>query len=69
MRRVFKRAGAILAFLAILIAPLAFADEPTNPSEPPAARIGPPIGVTGAEPSLFGQLLAWLYARIGPPIG
>jgi hypothetical protein len=67
-----RRGAAVLAFLAILsVTPVALADE-GNPTDPPQAKIGPPIGVAGqAEepPSLFDLFLVWLQAKIGPPIG
>lgn len=61
MRRVslkVLRGGALLTFLAILIAPAVYADDP-NPFDPPEARIKPPGGVAAQQQ---GQ-------RILPPIG
>jgi len=69
MRRVFK-GGAVVALIAILIAPAVYADGLANLPDPPQARIGPPIGIAAQEePSFFERLRIWLEARIGPPIG
>lgn len=70
MRRVFK-GGALVALIAILIAPAVYADDPPNPVDPPGVRIGPPIGVAAQEepPTVFELFWAWLQVRIGPPIG
>jgi hypothetical protein len=77
MRRIFK-GGAVVALIAILIAPAIYADDP--PVEPPSVRIRPPIGSearmmppTGIAapkpPTLFELFWVWLQVRIGPPIG
>jgi len=56
------RVVALVALLTVLIAtPAAYGDE-GNPYEPPAGRIGPPIGLTNSE-----QVSS--SGRIGPPIG
>jgi hypothetical protein len=69
MRRVFK-GGAVVALIALLVAPAVYAEGLTNVSDPPQARIGPPIGIAAEEePSFFERLWTWLEARIGPPIG
>lgn len=70
MRRVFK-GGALVALIAILIAPAVYADDPPNPFDPPGVRIGPPTGVAGQEepPTVFELLWIWLQVRIGPPTG
>jgi hypothetical protein len=65
MRRVFK-GGAFLALIAILAAPVLYADEPPPLTDPPGVRIMPPGGLMdqddppGTEPS---------SVRINPPIG
>jgi hypothetical protein len=78
MRRVFK-GGAVVALIAILIAPAIYADDP--PVEPPSVRIRPPIGsearlgppgggaAQNEPPTVFELFWAWLQVRIGPPIG
>jgi hypothetical protein len=59
MKRVFK-GGALVALIAILIAPAVYADDPLGPPDPPEARIRIPVGVAGQqEPS----------ARMRPPAG
>lgn len=69
MQRVFK-GGALVALIAVLIAPAVYAD-PAGPPDPPQARIGIPIGVEAqqAPPTVFGLFGAWLKLRIGLPIG
>ena len=78
MRRTFK-GGALVALIAILIAPAVYADDPPSPLDPPEARIripggvasearlGPPTGITSpavrVRPPIGGQ------ARLGPPGG
>jgi hypothetical protein len=71
MQGVLKRATATLLLLAILVVPTALADEPPAGTEPPSARIAPPIGATAScEGSTLAQRVwAWLRARIAPPIG
>ena len=60
-------AVAVFALVAVLVAPVAVADDPPAGSEPPQARIGPPIGVTSDEtPSLAGLFLQWLETWLGP---
>ncbi len=69
MRRVFK-GGAVVALIAILIAPAIYADGPPSPFDPPGVRISPPSGIAAQEePSFFERLWTWLEARIGPPGG
>ncbi|HEV7763929.1 MAG TPA: hypothetical protein VGQ76_02905 [Thermoanaerobaculia bacterium] len=70
MRRVFK-GGAVVALIAILIAPAIYADDPPPGMDPPRARIGPPTGIGAQEePSTIFELFwVWLHARIGPPTG
>ena len=69
MRRVF-RGGAVLALIAILVGPAAYADDPPGPFDPPEARIRPPGGVTAQEEPTFLRLfLAWLESRISIPNG
>ena len=71
MHRVLKQGGAVFALLIILAAPAALADDPPPATEPPQARIGPPIGVAAQaeSPCLAARVWAWVMARIGPPIG
>ncbi len=69
MRRVSK-AVAIFALFA-LVTTAAYADDPTDP---PAIRWVPPIGVTSAEevrsiPPIGVTFWVWLLMRVGPPIG
>jgi hypothetical protein len=70
MRRVFN-GGALVALVAILIAPALYADDPPSPFDPPGVRIGPPIGAPAQEepPTVFELFCVWLQVRIGPPIG
>jgi hypothetical protein len=70
MKRVFK-GGALVALIAILIAPAVYADDPPSPADPPAARMKPPIGSSAQkEPSTVFELFwVWLQVRIAPPIG
>jgi hypothetical protein len=69
MRRVFK-GGAVVALIAILIAPAIKADGPPVPVDAPSIRISPPSGIAAQEePSFFELLWTWLEARIGPPGG
>ena len=70
MRRVFK-GGAVVALIAILVAPAVFADDPPSPFDPPEARIAPPTGIAAQDesPSVFALFWIWLQVRIGPPIG
>ena len=44
MKRVFA-GGALVALIAILIAPAVYADDPPGPPDSPQARIGIPPGV------------------------
>ena len=60
MRRVFK-GGALVALIAILIAPAIYADDP--PIEPPSVRIRPPIG---SEARLGPPGRGATQVRIGP---
>ncbi|MEO8380229.1 MAG: hypothetical protein ABI779_11250 [Acidobacteriota bacterium] len=70
MRRVFK-GGALVALIAILMAPAVFAEDPPTPFDPPGVRIGPPGGVAAQEepPTVFELFWVWLQGRLGPPIG
>jgi hypothetical protein len=70
MRSMFK-GGALLALIAILVAPVVYADDPPNPFDPPQGRLGPPIGIVAQEepPTVFELFWVWLQIRIGPPIG
>ena len=81
MRRVFK-GGALVALIAILMAPAIYADDPPRPTDPPQGRLGPPIGIasearldppggvaTPEPPTVFELFWIWLQGRIGPPIG
>jgi hypothetical protein len=71
MGRIFSKGGAVVALIVILAAPAVYADDPPAWTDPPKVRIGPPIGAPTQEaPPTFVELLwAWLYVRIGPPIG
>jgi hypothetical protein len=60
MRRVFK-GGAVVALIAILIAPAIYADDPPSPFDAPSVRISPPSGIAAQDDSP--------QARIGPPGG
>ena len=66
MKRVFK-GGAVVALMAILIAPAVFADDPPGPPDPPQARVRIPGGFTApAEPPTALELVwVWLQVRIG----
>ncbi len=70
MRSVSTRAiGAVLLVLLVSlgVAP-AYADE--EPPADPQARLQPPGGVNAsAEPSLFDLFVAWVVARLQPPVG
>ncbi|MEA2238455.1 MAG: hypothetical protein QOC81_3179 [Thermoanaerobaculia bacterium] len=70
MRRVFK-GGAVVALIAILMAPALYADDPPGPFDPPQARLGPPTGIASQDepPTVFELFLVWLQARLGPPTG
>jgi hypothetical protein len=70
MKRVFK-GGALVALIAILMAPAVYADDPPGPFGPPQSRISIPGGIAAQEepPTIVQLFLAWLQARIGPPIG
>ncbi|MEA2162180.1 MAG: hypothetical protein QOK37_307 [Thermoanaerobaculia bacterium] len=70
MRRVFK-GGALVALIAILMAPAVYADDPPDPFDPPGVRLGPPIGIASQDepPTVFELFLVWLQARLGPPTG
>jgi hypothetical protein len=52
----YARGLALLAFVAVVLNPGAYADDATRPLDPPQARINPPIGVSS-------------QARIHPPGG
>jgi hypothetical protein len=52
-----SRVAPLLAAFLVLGAASAWADDaPTPPTDPPQARLGPPVGVTA-------------QARLGPPVG
>jgi hypothetical protein len=70
MRRVFK-GGALVALIAILMAPAIYAADPPTPFDPPQARISPPTGIVAQEepPTVFELFWLWLQARISPPTG
>jgi hypothetical protein len=70
MKRVFK-GGAVVALMAILVAPAVYADDPRGPFDPPQSRISIPGGIAAqAEPPTVVELFwAWLQVRIGPPGG
>jgi hypothetical protein len=70
MRSVFK-GGAVVALLAILVAPAVYAEGQSTNFDPPQARIAPPIGIAAQDeaPTLLDLLWSWLQARIAPPIG
>lgn len=77
MQRVFK-GGALVALIAILIAPAVYADDPPDPFDPPEARISPPGGVAAeARISPPGGVATQVRirppsgseGRLGPPIG
>jgi hypothetical protein len=65
-----RRGAALLALLVLLAAPVAYADDPPL-SDPPGAKIGPPIGAPSASPSVWELFIlsVELFAKIGPPIG
>jgi hypothetical protein len=69
MKRVF-RGGALVALIAILIAPAIYADDPSSPADPPSARMRPPVGSEAhrEQSTVFELFRAWLQARIGIPI-
>lgn len=67
MRRVFK-GGALVALIAILIAPAVYADDPSDPVDPPSVRIRPPTGIAG-EARLAPPTGVTTQGRISPPIG
>jgi hypothetical protein len=74
MRSVSVRArcAALLLFLLVATAVPAFADDPPPGTQPPQARIQPPVGVTAksAGPSSVWDLFfVWLQARIHVPVG
>ena len=66
MRRGFK-GGAALALIAILAAPVLYADDPPPVPQPPSVRISPPIGVASATP--VPEPPQPPSVRIRPPIG
>ena len=59
MRGVFKAVAAV-ALIALVVAPVTYADDPLPGTEPPQIRIAPPTGIAAQPES---------SARIGPPIG
>jgi len=65
-----RRGAALLALLILLAVPTAYADDPPV-SDPPGAKIGPPIGAPCASPSAWELFVLGveLFAKIGPPIG
>ena len=67
MRRVFK-GGALLALIAILIAPTIYADDPPSPFDPPEGRIRPPSGIA-AEARISPPAGVVTQVRIRPPSG
>ncbi|MEO8380230.1 MAG: hypothetical protein ABI779_11255 [Acidobacteriota bacterium] len=69
MQRVFK-GGAVVALIAILMAPTVYADDSSG-SFDSSVRILPPGGVAAQEepPTVFELFWVWLQARIGPPTG
>jgi hypothetical protein len=78
-----SRVAPLLAALLVLGAAGAWADEaPTPPTDPPQARLGPPVGVTSEArmkppdgltahaPMTFAQMfLLWLESRLTIPHG
>jgi hypothetical protein len=67
MQRVLKGA-ALVALIAILIAPAVYADDPPGPPAPPQARIGIPGGFA-KPPTVLELCWVWLQGRLGPLIG
>jgi hypothetical protein len=59
------RGAAVATLLALLAVPAVFADD-QNPFDPPAAKIGPPIGATSFADQNPSDPPA---AKIRPPIG
>ena len=65
-----SQGGALVAILTILVSPLVYAEDPTNPFNPPQSRISIPGGAGHQEPPTVVDLLwTWLQVRIGPPGG
>ena len=59
MRGVFRgvsRGAAVVAAFFVLVGPVAWADDPPAPTDPPQARLQPPVGIT-------------TQARLQPPVG
>ena len=50
------RGATVVAALFILVGPAAWADDPPAPTDPPQARLQPPVGIT-------------TQARLQPPVG
>lgn len=83
--RVFGRAAALTALLAMVAVPATYADDPPSPYQPPEARIAPPggvssqgrIGTPGGAPTpddptteaRIGSPGGKADARISPPTG
>lgn len=76
------RSVALLALLSIVGVPAAYAEDPSNPFDPPEARIRPPGGIASearikppsGEPSAAARIrppggIPQPTARIHPPIG
>ena len=64
MKRVLK-GGALVALIAILIAPAIYADDLPGPPDPPEARVRIPGGVAGQQQATVFELFwAWLQVRI-----
>ena len=76
------RIAALLALLAIVGFPIAYADDPPNPFDPPDARIRPPGGIAsdarikppGGDPSIGADIPPPVgspqpTSRVKPPIG
>jgi hypothetical protein len=68
--RIF-RGTALLTLLVVLTSPTLIADEGVGPPPPPEARVSPPIGSNARIQPPIGmvEVLLWLLAKIGPPIG
>lgn len=70
MRGVSKWASCVAPLLSVFVvvtAASAWADEPP-PTEPPQARVAPPVGVT-AQARVAPPVGVTTQARVAPPVG